>query len=90
MSKIKPLGDRILLKQYLENKEKTNSWIYIPKSEKQEVSFIYEVIEISDKITNIKIWDKVLCWQYSWDEVKIDWEKYKIVWEDYLLAIIKD
>ncbi|MDQ7008881.1 MAG: co-chaperone GroES [Candidatus Gracilibacteria bacterium] len=88
MQKIKPLGDRVLLKKYVENKEKTNSGIYIPKSEKQEVSYIYEVIETAEKVENINTGDKVLCGQYSGDEIKIDGEQYKIVGVDYLLAII--
>ena len=93
MTKIKPLADRVVLKSYSENKEVTDSGIYIPKSDKQEVSFIYEVVEIwpgtEKSPMTVKVWDKVLAGQYSGDEVKIDWEKYKIVSVDYLLAIIE-
>ena len=89
MQKIKPLADRVLLKQISEKKEKTNSWIYIPKSEKQEISFMYEVLEIWNKLETVKVWDIVLCGQYAGDEIKIDWENYKIVSVDYLLAIIE-
>jgi co-chaperonin GroES (HSP10) len=39
---------------------------------------------------NIKIWQKVLCGQYAWDEVKHDWREYKIVAIDYLLAVVED
>ncbi len=89
MQKIKPLADRVLLKKISEKKEKTDSWIYIPKSEKQEISFMYEVLEIWNKVETVNIWEIVLCGQYSGDEIKIDWENYKIVSVDYLLAIIE-
>lgn len=89
MKKIKPLADRVLLKRISENKNKTDSWIYIPKTEKQEISFIYKILEIGEKVKTVKIWETVLCGQYSGDEIKIEWENYKIVSVDYLLAIIK-
>lgn len=93
MTKIKPLADRVVLKSFAENKEITNSWIYIPQNDKKEVSFIYEVIEVwpgnEKNPMTVKIWDKVLCGQYAWDEVKIDDIQYKIVSVDYLLAIIE-
>ena len=90
MKKIIPLWDRILLKWVSENKSVTESWIYLPQTDKKEIPFTYEVIEISESVKNIEVWDKVLCGQYSWDEIKIEWESFKIVGVDYLLAIIKD
>ena len=93
MTKIKPLSDRVLLKSFNENKEVTNSGIYLPQNDKKEISFIYEVIEIwpwtEKSQMTVKIWDKVLCGQYSGDEIKIDGNQYKIVSVDYLLAIIE-
>ena len=92
MTKIKPLADRVVLKSYSENKDVTDSGIYLPQNEKKEISFIYEVLEIwpwTEKSPMIvKVWDKVLCGQYAGDEVKIDDEQYKIVSVDYLLAVI--
>jgi len=93
MTKIKPLADRVVLKAIDNNEETTDSGIYIPKSDNQEVSFIYEVVEIwpgtEKSPMTVKVWDKVLAGQYSGDEIKIDWEKYKIVSVDYLLAVIE-
>ena len=92
--KIIPLGDRVILKAYKEKSWKSVSWIYLPESDKKEVPYIYEVIEVwpgtSEKPMNVAVWDKVLSGQYSWDEVKIEWEDYKIVSTDYILAVIKD
>jgi co-chaperonin GroES (HSP10) len=39
---------------------------------------------------NVNIWDKVLCGQYSWDEIKHDGKEYKIVAIDYILAVVED
>ena len=93
MKKIKPLADRVVLKSYSENKEITDSGIYIPQSEKKEVSFIYEVVEVwpwtEKSPMTVKIGDLVLCGQYAGDEVKLDDEQYKIVSVDYLLGIVE-
>jgi co-chaperonin GroES (HSP10) len=55
---------------------------------------MYEVIAIwpgkkDSLMDSIKIWNKVLCGQYVWDDIKLDWEEYKIIWIDYILAIVE-
>jgi len=88
---IRPLSDRIVLKP-LEKNNVTDSWIYIPESANKERTYIYEVIAVwpgkKDIEMNVKIWDKVLCGQYSWDEIKFEWTEYKIVAMDYILWVI--
>lgn len=91
---IQPLWDRILLQAVSENKSLTNSWIYLPESDKKEKPFIYQVIAIwpwTDKnpIT-VEIWDKILAGQYAGDEIKIDGEEFKMLSIDYVLAKIED
>lgn len=89
---IRPLQDRVVLKA-IEKENITSSWIYIPEWSNKERPYIYEVIAVwpwkEDKVMNVKVWDKVLSWQYSGDDVKIDWQEYKIVWIDYILAIVE-
>ena len=89
---IKPLFDRVLLKPIEKNEKQTNSWIYLPESKEKERPYIYEVIAVwpgkKDIDMNIKAWDKVLSWQYSWDDIKVDWKEYKIVAMEYILAIV--
>lgn len=90
---IKPLNDRVVL-QPLESQSRTDSGIYIPESSKKEKPFIYEVVAVwpwkKDVPMNVNIWDKVLCGQYSWDEIKHDGKEYKIVAIDYILAVVED
>ena len=89
---IKPLADRVLLKWVDEKTNITNSGIYLPDSESKEKPFIYEVIAVwpgkKDVEMTVKVWDKVLAGQYSWDEVKFEDQNYKIVAMDYILAIV--
>ncbi len=91
--KIKPLEDRVVLK-WLESQSQTDSGIFIPESNKQQRPFIYEVVAVwpgNEKTKmNIKIWQKVLCGQYAWDEVKHDDQEYKIVAQEYILAVVED
>ncbi len=88
---IKPLSDRVVLKA-LEKDNITKSGIYIPESANKERPYIYEVIAVwpgkKDVEMNVKEGDKVLVWQYSWDDVKYNDEEYKIVWIDYILAVV--
>lgn len=90
---IKPLFDRVLVKP-IERENITKSWLYLPDAS-EERPYMYEVLAIGDgkewkDMTKIKVWDKILAWQYSWDEVKVDGETYKILALEYILAIIED
>lgn len=89
---VKPLSDRVVLKA-ISKENITNSWIYIPESANRERPYIYEVVAVWPwkdwKKIDLNIWDKVLSWQYSWDDVKVSGEEYKIVWIEYILAIVE-
>lgn len=91
--KIKPLADRVVLK-WVESQSQTDSGIFIPESNKQQRPFVYEVVAVGpwkDKLKmNIKVWQKVLCGQYAWDEIKHDDQEYKIVAQEYILAVVED
>ena len=93
MKKIKPLAERVVLKAIDETKNITESGIYLPESENKERPFMYEVVEVwtgsDEKPITVKVWDRVLAGQYSWDEVKVDWEEFKIVGIEYVLAIVE-
>lgn len=90
---IKPLFDRVLLKPIEKSETTTSSWIYLPESKTKERPYMYEVISVwpgkKDIEMTVKSWDKVLSWQYSWDDIKLDWEEYKIVAMEYILAIVE-
>ncbi len=95
--KIKPLQDRVLIKEETENKErKTASGIIIPVtinedkgSKKGEIVAIGNGHYEDGKLIpiTVKVGDTVL---FQWgDKIKIDNEEYYIVKENELLAIIK-
>lgn len=89
--KIKPMSDRVLLKPITDESNTTKSGIYIPENENKERPFIYEVLEVwPDVSVEVKVWDKILSGQYSWDDINLDWEKFKILASEYILAIIED
>jgi len=85
-----PLSDRVVL-QAIEKENITNSGIYIPETANKEKPYIYEVIAVwpwkkESDMSGIQVGDKVLCGQYSGDEVKVEDKEYKIVGIDYILA----
>jgi len=95
MSKIRPLGDRVLVRQ-LEGEEITKSGIVLPDSAKEkpqegEVIAIGSGKWIDGKLTNleVKVGDKILFSKYGGDEIKVDGVEYKILKEEDILAIIE-
>ena len=94
MSKIKPLGDKILV-EVLEAEERTKGGIILPdtaKEEKTEGKVISvgpgKVLE-SGKVQPLEVraGDKVIFGKYSGDEIIIDGKKHKIIKETEVLAV---
>jgi len=95
--KIRPLQDRVLIKEESDSKEKkTSSGIIIPvtvneekNSKKGEVVAVGAGKYEDGKLVpiNVKVGDVVL---FQWgDKVKVDDEEYYLVRENEILAIIK-
>ena len=93
--KIKPLGERVLLKR-IEEAEQVRGGIIIPDSAKEK-SQEAEVVALgtgkkdeSGKAIpfNVKKGDKVLLPQYGGTPVKIDGVEYILVEEDNILGIV--
>ena len=94
MSKIKPLGDKILV-EVLEAEEKTKGGIILPdtaKEEKTEGKVVSvgggKVLE-SGKVQplEVKRGDRIIFGKYSGDEILIDGKKHKILKESEVLAV---
>lgn len=96
MAKIKPLGDRILIKP-LEAEEKTKGGIILPDTAKEKpqegkVAAIGKGRTLeSGKMEplEVKVGNKVLYGKYSGTEIKIDGEDHLIVKEEDILAIVE-
>ena len=93
--KLRPLGDRVVLKQ-LEAEETTASGIVLPSAAKEkpqaaEVVAVGPGKEVDGKITkmNIEVGDKVVYSVYAGTEVKLDDEEYIIVSADDILAVVE-
>ena len=93
--KIKPLGDRILVKQ-LEPEEKSKGGIILPDTAKEKpkegkVEAVGQGKMLDDgKIQplSVKAGDHILFSSYAGTEVKVDEEEYLIMKEEDVLAII--
>lgn len=93
--KMKPLGDRIVLKQ-VETEEKTKSGIILPDSakEKSQEALVVAVgpgKAVDGKLTPMQVreGDKVIYSEYAGTEVELDDEKYIIVGQDDIIAIVE-
>ena len=93
--KIKPLGDRVLIKPS-EEKEKTKGGIVLPDTAKEKpqegkIVAVGEGRKTEDGKTiplTLKVGDRVLYGKYSGTEITIDGEEYLIMREEDVLAVI--
>ncbi len=94
--KIKPLGDRVLIKA-LEREEKTKSGIVLPdtaKEKPQEGKVLAvgsgKLLENGTKVAlEVKVGQKVIFSKYAGTEVKVDGEEMMILNERDILAIVE-
>ena len=92
---LKPLGDRIVVKQ-LEAEEKTKSGIIVPDSAKEKPQEAKVVAVGSGKLLDdgtvkkleVKAGDRVLYGKYSGSEVTVEGTDYLILKEEDVLAIV--
>jgi chaperonin GroES len=93
--KIRPLGDRVLLKPS-EKEETKKSGIIIPDTAKEKPQEAKVVAVGKGKTTDegkvlpmdLKVGDRVLYGKYSGTEIKIDDEDYLIMSQDDILGVI--
>ncbi|EMS71013.1 co-chaperone GroES [Ruminiclostridium cellobioparum] len=93
--KIKPLGDRVVIKM-LESEETTKSGIVLPGSakEKPQVAEVVAVgpgtvVDGKEVKMEVKVGDRVLTSKYSGTEVKFDGQEYTILKQGDILAVVE-
>ncbi|MGO9453873.1 MAG: co-chaperone GroES [Candidatus Binataceae bacterium] len=96
MTKIRPLGDRILVKR-IKEEEKTKGGIIIPDTAKEKPQE-GKVVAVGKGKHNeegklipleVKAGDKILFGKYSGSEIKLEGEEHLILREDDILGIIE-
>ena len=93
--KLKPLADRVVLKQF-KAEEKTKSGIILATSA-QEKPEMYEVVEVGpgglvdskEVVMTVSVGDRVIVGKYSGTTVKVDDEEYSIVKQSDILATLE-
>ena len=93
--KLRPLADRVVLKQN-EAETKTAGGIILTASaqEKPQIAEVVAVgpggiVEGKEIAMYVKVGDKVLLSKYAGTEVKLDGQEYTIVKQSDILAIVK-
>lgn len=93
--KLKPLADRVVLKQF-KAEEKTRSGIILAASA-QEKPEMYEVVEVGpgglvdgkEVVMTVAVGDRVIVGKYTGTTVKVDDEEYSIVKQGDILATLE-
>lgn len=93
--KIKPLGDRVVIKK-LEAETTTKSGIVLTgtaKEQPQEAEIVAvgpgAIVDGNRIEMEVKVGDKVLYSKYAGTDVKVDGEEYIIIKQDDILAIVQ-
>ena len=94
--KIRPLGDRILVKR-IKEEEKTKGGIIIPDTAKEKPQEGKMVAVGKGKVNEdgklvppeVKAGDKILFGKYSGSEVKVDGEEHLIMREEDILGVLE-
>ena len=86
--KIRPLGDRIVVKR-TQHEEKTKGGIIIPDSAKEKPVEGLVIAVGAGKVhpLDVKEGDKILFGKYAGTEVKLDGEEHVLLREDDVLAV---
>ena len=87
MSKIQPLGDRIVV-QAVEASDKTESGFYLPQ-DAQEKPQMAKVVEVGKDAAEVKKDDTIVYPKFGTTEVTVDGNEYMIIKEEDVLAIVK-
>ena len=96
MAKLRPLGDKILIKR-VEAETKTKSGIVLPDSAKEKPKR-GKIIAVGDGKRlesgerapfNVKKGDEVIFTSYAGTEIKVDGDELMIMSEDDILAVVE-
>lgn len=94
--KLKPLGDRVVIKQ-LEAEETTKSGIVLPgqnkeKPQQAEVLAVGPGAMVDGKLEpmDVKVGDKVIYSRFVGNEIEVDGEEVRVVSQKDILAIIEE
>lgn len=90
--KIRPLGDRVVIKPLIAE-EKTKTGIILPETTEKEKPEQGKIVAIGKgekiKQLGLKAGDTVLFEKYAGTDIKIDGMEYKVVDKDSVLAILE-
>ncbi|MCS6998798.1 MAG: co-chaperone GroES [Aquificaceae bacterium] len=97
MAKLKPLYDKVVVKRFEEQEQRTASGIIIPDTAKEKPQ-LGEVVAVGEgKLLQsgqqvppkVKPGDRVVFNKYAGTEVELNGEKYLIMSEDEILAVVE-
>lgn len=89
--KVRPLGNRVLVKKIEEEERRTPGGIVLPESVKDEKAIKGEVVALgTGEKFEVKVGDKILISAFSGTDIRIGEEKYLLVKTTDILAVVED
>jgi chaperonin GroES len=86
--KIRPLGDRVLVKM-VEGESKTAGGIYIPQTAQEKTQEGVVLAVGDDEAINVKVKDRVIYDKYAGSTIKLEGEEQLILKVADILAVIE-
>lgn len=87
--RIKPLGERIVVKP-LREEEKTEGGVYLPETASKDKPQRGEVIAVGPDFKGVKKGECVIFPKYGGTEVKLENEEYLVLEKDDVLAVAQE
>lgn len=87
--KVKPLGDRVLLKTE-EGEEKTKGGLFIPQTAQEKTQEGVVVAVGDDEEIKVKVKDRVMYDKYAGTMIKIDGEDHLVIGMSDIIAVIEE
>lgn len=89
--KIRPLGNRVLVRKIEEEERRTPGGLVLPESVKDEKAVKGQVVALgTGEKFEVKVGDKILISAYSGTEIRIGEEKHMLVKTTDILAIVEE
>lgn len=89
MTKIIPLGEKVLVAPISKEEAKSASGIIMPDTIEKEKPEKGKIVEVGNKVKDLKKGDQIVFSKYGYDEIEVDGKEYYIIEEEKILAVIK-
>jgi chaperonin GroES len=88
MAKVKPIGNRLLIKLTPQSSERVVGGIVVSTNAKNDTPHTGTIIDIGAKVEGFTIGEVIIFGKYALTEVNIDGEKFHLINQEEVLGVL--